>query len=87
MVKIITFKNNLNRNLEILIEPAAEYINLEQNYQIEIQLDKVTESFNDELALVLEENVLVIYESRQCKMKIFKNDELMYHTTHNGPIV
>lgn len=87
MVKKITFKNNLDKSLEILIEPAAEYISLEKDYQITIELHKVTDKFNDELAMILENDMLIIYETRQCRMKVFKNDELVYHTTHNGPLI
>jgi hypothetical protein len=87
MVKKITFKNNSNENLEILIEPAAEYIDLEKGCQIIIELVSLKSNYNDELAMVIENNMLIIYESRQCRMKIFKNNELMYYTAHNGPII
>jgi hypothetical protein len=75
MVKKIVFKNNLEENLEVLIEPAAEFINIGSGSEITIELDRFTDKYDDELAMVLENGTLIIYESRQCKMKIFQNDE------------
>jgi hypothetical protein len=48
-----------------------------------IELDKVSSEYDDELTMILENGMLIVYESRQCEMKIFQNDKLVYYTPHN----
>lgn len=85
MVEKIKFKNNTTRKIEVLVEPSAEYIDLMPNHTIRMEFIKVKTEFNDELSMVLENDMLIIYESRQLDMKIFVNDELKYFTTPERP--
>lgn len=42
---------------------------------------KISESYSDELAVVLEDDMLIIYEARQCDMRIGIDGELKYYTS------
>jgi len=81
MVEKIKFINTTDKTIEILIEPEAEYISLLPGKTILIVLKKITDDYEDELTFELEMDMLIIYESRQCDMQIFIDDELKYFTT------
>jgi hypothetical protein len=80
MVTRIKFENNSRQELEICVEPFANYIDWEKDKPMEIELNLTTEEFNDELVLALTGNSLVIYEGRQYEMKVFVGEELKYST-------
>ncbi len=85
MVEKIKFKNNTSQKIEVLIEPSAEYIDIVPNGIIVVELTKVRTEFEDELSMVLENDMLIIYESRQYDMKIYFNNVLKYFTSPNRP--
>lgn len=82
MVNKLSFKNENKSKIEVLIEPAAEYFDLDIGESILIEFEQISELFNDELSMVLQDGTLVIYELRQCTMKIYKATELVYFTSY-----
>jgi len=80
MVKKIKFENSTGKDLQICIEPLAEYIDWGIGKFVEIELKLTTDEYDDDLDFALSENILVIYECRQYEMKIFIDKELKYHT-------
>lgn len=80
MIEILTFRNNTNKKIELFIEPLAESVDLHSGKIAYIKTTKISESYSDELAVVLEDDML-IYEARQCDMKIGIDGELKYYTS------
>ena len=82
MVNKLNFKNESRSKIEVLIEPVAEYFDLGIGESISIEFEQVSESFNDALSMDLQDGMLVVYELRQCVMKIYKATELVYYTSY-----
>lgn len=80
MVKKIKFENSTGKDLQLCIEPFAEYINWGIGQFVEIEFKLTTDKYDDDLDFALTENILVIYECRQYEMKVFIDKELKYHT-------
>ena len=80
MVEKIKLENNTDKNMQVCIEPLAEYIDWGIGKFIEVELTLVNDRYNDELNIALTQQALVIYECRQYEMKIFIDKELKYYT-------
>ena len=81
MAEVIKFTNSSNKGLEILVEPAAEFIDLPPGKSCLIEMTKTTNLYNDPLNIVLENEMLIIYEKRQCEMTIKIDEEIVYYTS------
>ena len=76
MVSQINFRNKSTTKIEILVEPSAEYIDIKPEEEVKIEFRKKNDTYNDELSITIENNVLIIYEPRQLDMTI-QLDELI----------
>lgn len=77
---VIRFENSMPIDLQLCIEPFAEYIELKKGKMVVIELIVLTDKYNDDFNLALSNSALVIYECRQYEMKIFIDEELKYCT-------
>ena len=82
MVNTFNFKNDGGSKIEVLIEPAAEYFDLDIGESILIEFEQISKSVDDTLSVVLQQELLIIYEMRQCTMKIYKANDLVYYTSY-----
>jgi hypothetical protein len=80
MVEKIKLENSSDKDMQLCIEPMAEYIDWGIGKFIEIELTLITDRYNDELNIAFTQHALVIYECRQYEMKVFVDKELKYHT-------
>ena len=48
----ITFENNTGKEMQLCIEPLAEYIDWGVDKSVEIELELITDKFNDELSSI-----------------------------------
>lgn len=76
-----TIKNNNKNELEVFIEPAAEFFTLRPEKVISIEISG--ENKNMELfELEIDESSVVIYESPQIKIEIFLEGERVYYSDY-----
>ena len=82
MVNTLNFKNESGSKIEVLIEPAAEYFDLDIGESILIEFEHMSKLVSDALSIVFQQEMLIIYEMRQCTMKIYKANDLVYYTSY-----
>ena len=84
MVEKIKFKNRSGKKIEILIEPSAEYIDVIHNDIVIFEFVRICDEAEDTMLVVLEDDMLIVYESGHTDLKIFVNNELKYSTSPRG---
>ena len=80
MVEKIKLENSTGKDMQVCIEPFAEYMDWGIDQFIEVEFVLVTDKYNDELNIALTKDTLIIYECRQYEMKVFIDKELKYFT-------
>jgi hypothetical protein len=80
MVEKIKIENSTEKDMQICIEPFAEYIDWGKGKMVEIELMLINNGYADELNIALTQQDLIIYECRQYEIKIFIDNELKYYT-------
>lgn len=78
-MKNINFTNKRSTTVELLVEPAAEAIELKPNQMAEIQILDVGK-YLDPLEIVYDDDFVTIYEGREMQLKIYVDGELIYFT-------
>jgi hypothetical protein len=80
MVEKIKFENSTGKDMQICIEPFAEYLEWGKGREIEIQFKRNNDRYKDELNIALTEQSLIIYECRQFEMTVSIENEQAYST-------
>jgi hypothetical protein len=78
MVKILKFENRTSHDVQVCIEPLLDYIDFPVEKVMNIEFIIVNEKFDEPPDIVLTDDSMIIYESRQYSMNIFIDGELKY---------
>ena len=78
MPNIIKLENSIGRDLQICVEPFLDYIDWDAGKVAEIELNRISDAYQDDLNIAFTEQGPVIYWCRQFEMKIFIDKELKY---------
>ena len=78
MAEIITFENKSLRQIEIIIEPSAEYIDLPAGKAASFEISESANDFNDAFEMVHSEGTIVVYEQRGRSLQVFIAGELKF---------
>lgn len=79
---MITIKNKENYLIELIIEPTAEYIELQPNQEAVIKLTYLEDVNEDRLVIEYYKDSIVIYQEFYMDIKIFVEGDLKYYTDY-----